>query len=164
MKITDSELYEYGVKSAPDTLKAEGETTTEDIKGIFDRLPKLIAAKFNTFVEYVTGNIYTKEQTHEYVTGYAFKLQHGGMNAAIYDSNGNGVVDNAEKLDGHGADYFAKAEHGHTADKIEGGTFGGSVAATSVNRSECCLRNSEVRITDTAGARQSTDRLIFVRK
>lgn len=37
----------------------------------------------------------------------------GDMMKATYDSNGNGIVDNAEKLEGHDASYFAQATHSH---------------------------------------------------
>lgn len=37
----------------------------------------------------------------------------GDMLKAVYDANNNGIVDNAEKLDGKTADYFAKAAHDH---------------------------------------------------
>ncbi len=37
----------------------------------------------------------------------------GDMLMSVYDTDGNGVVDNAEKLDGKTADYFAKAQHEH---------------------------------------------------
>lgn len=37
----------------------------------------------------------------------------GDMLMSVYDTNGNGVVDNAEKFDGKTVDYFAKAEHTH---------------------------------------------------
>lgn len=39
----------------------------------------------------------------------------GDMLKAIYDTDNDGTVDNAAQLGGHGADYFATAEHGHTA-------------------------------------------------
>ena len=45
MKISDYEMNQYSVKSAPDTLKAEGNVTPRDIKHIFDRLPEFIAQK-----------------------------------------------------------------------------------------------------------------------
>lgn len=42
------------------------------------------------------------------------ELGGGDMMKAKYDTNNDGIVDNAEKLEGHHADYFAKAEHTHT--------------------------------------------------
>lgn len=38
----------------------------------------------------------------------------GDMLKATYDKDGNGIVDNAEKLEGHAASYFAQAAHTHT--------------------------------------------------
>lgn len=37
----------------------------------------------------------------------------GDMLMSIYDRDGNGVVDNAEKLGGHSPDHFAQADHSH---------------------------------------------------
>ena len=53
MKITDVEINESNVKSAPDVLNADGEKSTRDIKDIFDRLPELIAKKHNELVDYL---------------------------------------------------------------------------------------------------------------
>lgn len=47
------------------------------------------------------------------ISGDIGDLGGGDMMKATYDTNGNGIVDNAEKLDGHAADYFATAEHTH---------------------------------------------------
>ena len=44
----------------------------------------------------------------------------GDMMKATYDSNGNGIVDNAEKLEGHAASYFAKATHSHAIADVNG--------------------------------------------
>lgn len=38
----------------------------------------------------------------------------GDMIMSVYDTNGNGVVDNAEKFDGKTVDYFATANHEHS--------------------------------------------------
>ena len=38
----------------------------------------------------------------------------GDMLKATYDKDRNGIVDNAEKLEGHAASYFAQAAHTHT--------------------------------------------------
>ena len=42
------------------------------------------------------------------------------MMKATYDSNGNGIVDNAEKLEGHAASYFAQATHSHAITDVNG--------------------------------------------
>ena len=44
----------------------------------------------------------------------------GDMMKATYDSNGNGIVDNAEKLEGHAASYFAQAIHSHAIADVNG--------------------------------------------
>lgn len=44
----------------------------------------------------------------------------GDMMKATYDSNGNGIVDNAEKLEGHAASYFAQATHSHAIADVNG--------------------------------------------
>lgn len=44
----------------------------------------------------------------------------GDMMKATYDSNGNGIVDNAEKLEGHAASYFAHATHSHAIADVNG--------------------------------------------
>ena len=44
----------------------------------------------------------------------------GDMMKATYDSNGNGIVDNAEKLEGHAASYFAQATHFHAIADVNG--------------------------------------------
>ena len=44
----------------------------------------------------------------------------GDMMKATYDSNGNGIVDNAEKLEGHAASYFAKTTHSHAIADVNG--------------------------------------------
>lgn len=45
-----------------------------------------------------------------------------------------------------------------------GGIFTGDVTAYSENRTSACLRNTEVRITNTEGELQSTNKIIMVRK
>lgn len=44
----------------------------------------------------------------------------GDMLKATYDTNGNGIVDDAEKLEGHAASYFAQASHTHTIGDVTG--------------------------------------------
>ena len=44
----------------------------------------------------------------------------GDMMKDTYDSNGNGIVDNAEKLEGHAASYFAQATHSHAIADVNG--------------------------------------------
>ena len=44
----------------------------------------------------------------------------GDMMKATYDNDGNGIVDNAEKLEGHAASYFAHATHSHAIADVNG--------------------------------------------
>ena len=47
----------------------------------------------------------------------------GDMSKSVYDANGNGVVDNAEKLGGHAASYFSPATHNHDGVYQPAGTY-----------------------------------------
>ena len=110
MKITDLEISENNVKSAPDSLKAQGNVTPREIKHIFDKLPELIAAKFNALAEYVEGSIYTKEQADAAIAQRIVEMGGGDMTRAVYDRDGDGIVDNAENalaLGGKAASLYA---------------------------------------------------------
>ncbi|MBS7388550.1 MAG: hypothetical protein KIG30_08320, partial [Eubacteriales bacterium] len=47
----------------------------------------------------------------------------GDMSKSVYDANGNGAVDNAEKLGGHAASYFSPATHNHDGVYQPAGTY-----------------------------------------
>ena len=47
----------------------------------------------------------------------------GDMSKSVYDANGNGAVDNAEKLGGHAASYFSPATHNHDSVYQPAGTY-----------------------------------------
>ena len=42
------------------------------------------------------------------------------MAKSVYATDNNGIVDNAEKLEGHAASYFAKATHSHAITDVNG--------------------------------------------
>lgn len=44
----------------------------------------------------------------------------GDMAKSVYDTDDNGIVDNAEKLEGHAASYFAQATHSHAIADVNG--------------------------------------------
>ena len=44
----------------------------------------------------------------------------GDMAKSVYDTDNNGIVDNAEKLEGHAASYFAQATHSHAITDVNG--------------------------------------------
>ena len=52
-------------------------------------------------------NVYTKTETDAAIGSKITQLGAGDMAKAVYDTDGDGVVDNAAKLAGHGADYFS---------------------------------------------------------
>lgn len=60
----------------------------------------------------------------------------GDMSKAVYDTNADGVVDNAERLGGHTADEFMQ---------ITGGEFTGAVKAIEAPMSGAYLRNISIR-------------------
>lgn len=105
-KITDSEINENNVKSAADLLKGE----PRDNKNIFDRLPELIATKFNSFIDAVVSNFYTKTETEEKINQKVSEMTNGGMSTFTYDKNNNGIVDDAEKLGGREAGVYLYQE------------------------------------------------------
>ncbi|MBQ6895843.1 MAG: hypothetical protein IJN69_01375 [Oscillospiraceae bacterium] len=113
MKITDFEISENCVKSAPDSLKAEGDISPRDIKHIFDKLPELIAAKFNAFADYVLENIYSKAETDAAISQRVVEIGGGDMAKAVYDKDNDGFVDvatHAMFLNGLDSRAFARAE------------------------------------------------------
>ena len=57
-KITQSEIDNNNVKSAANSLRGD----PEDNKNVFDKLPELIAEKFNAFVEWTGNSMLTTEQ------------------------------------------------------------------------------------------------------
>ena len=112
MKISDLEILENNVKSAPDNLVAEGNVSTRDIKNIFDKLPELIASKHNEFVDYVDESIYTKQEVDSAINQKVFETGSADMNKAVYDKNNSGVVDDSERLGGKTADkYMDKTQY-----------------------------------------------------
>lgn len=44
----------------------------------------------------------------------------GDMKKSVYDADGDGVVDNAQKLDGRTAAHFAAAQHSHAMSQVSG--------------------------------------------
>lgn len=110
-KITENEKVS-GVVAAPTTLT----DTAQNNKMVFDRLPKLIADKFNNFVDAVKTKFteyLTAQQTIDLVNSTLAAIGAGDMTKGEYATEEEGVVRtaaNARQLDGKNADYFmAKA-------------------------------------------------------
>ena len=84
-------------------------------------------------------------------------LSKNTMAKSVYDTNNNGIVDNAEKLDGHEADYFMPKT---------GDTFTGTVKARSDTR-EITYSPGElvnISIRNSSGNAVSTRFLLMIRK
>lgn len=105
-KITDSEI-NSGVVAAPDILS----DTPQENKSVFDRLPKMIANKFNLFLDFVDAMFYSKEEVEEAIDQRVIEIGAGDMAQGIYDKTHNGVVDNAERVNGIWFDF--KDENGN---------------------------------------------------
>lgn len=106
---------EYGIKSSdrvgkgvtglPDTPGL----STGDMQERFDSLGNLAIDKFNAVVNSVGDvieNSPIKLPTMAAIVAYVQLLGGGDMLKLIYDTNDDGVVDNAEKLNGHSEVYF----------------------------------------------------------
>lgn len=97
-KITQNEINENNVKSAADLLKGE----PRDNKNIFDRLPELIANKVNGFIDAVISKFadyYNKTETEQKINEKVTELGKGDMAKAVYDTDGDGIVDNAKNAE-----------------------------------------------------------------
>ena len=117
-KISEAEIQQNNVKSAQDTLDG----SPQENKAVFDKLPELIANRFNGLTEYVFGKIYTKEdidkiagekcdvsqvytkkevytknETDQKINNAVFDSKNSDMQKAVYDKNNDGVVDSAEQ-------------------------------------------------------------------
>lgn len=109
-KITTEEISANNVKSAADHIT---DKDVQKTKNVFDRLPELIARKFNDFVDWVKTELdsrYTKTATEKIITERIKETGGGDMLSSEYAAEGEiGVVKtaaNARQLAGKNADYF----------------------------------------------------------
>lgn len=104
-KITSADRVNKGVTGLPDTPGL----STGDMQARFDSLGNLAIDKFNALVEAV-GDIVVNDPkqipTMKAIVEYVVSMGGGDMTKAVYDTNDDGVVDNASQLEGHGAVYF----------------------------------------------------------
>ena len=107
-KITDSEL-ESGVVAAPDTLT----DTPRNNKLVFDRLPRLIATKFNGFVDSVIANLanyYNKFEIDNKVTALSSEINNK-TTALSNEINNKTVALNSEiSKKANSVDVYVKTE------------------------------------------------------
>lgn len=95
-KITKTEIDLNNVKSAPTN---NGGNDPQANKHIFDKLPELIAAKLNSFIDAVMAKFaefYTKTEVDAAISNRIVKIGAGDMAKAVYDADGDGVVDKAK--------------------------------------------------------------------
>jgi len=104
-KITSADRVNKGVTGLPDTPGL----STGDMQARFDSLGNLAIDKFNAVVDAVGDIVVNDPQklpTMKAIVDYVVSMGGGDMTKAVYDTDNDGVVDNAEALDGHSATYF----------------------------------------------------------
>ena len=104
-KISSADRAGKGVTGLPDTPGL----STGDMQARFDSLGNLAIDKFNAVVDSVGDTITndgTKLPTMKGIVSYVSAMGGGDMTKEVYDTNDDGVVDNAEQLNGHSETYF----------------------------------------------------------
>ena len=104
-KITNADRTGKGVVGLPDTPGL----STGDMQARFDSLGNLAIDKFNAMVEASTDTVTnddTKFPTCKGIVDYVSVTGNGDMLKAVYDTDDDGVVDNAAQLNGHDDIYF----------------------------------------------------------
>ena len=104
-KITSADRSGKGVTGLPDTPGL----STGDMQARFDSLANLVIDFYNKMVDNVGGGIEnsdTKLPTMKDIVDYVVSMGGGDMTKAVYDTDDDGIVDNSEQLEGHGAVYF----------------------------------------------------------
>lgn len=114
------------------------------------------------------SNAKTSETNAEYWAKQAQSgAQSGDMMKSVYDTNGDGIVDNSEKLGGQLPEYYAPASHTQSANTITGGTLAGQVNANATsmgNIGTAQVRDIQASTTDLTAGTSSllTGRIYFV--
>ena len=104
-KISSADRAGKGVTGLPDTPGL----STGDMQARFDSLGNLAIDKFNNVVDNVGDTITndsTKLPTMAAIVDYVVSMGGGDMVKAVYDTDNNGIVDNSERLAGHGPEYY----------------------------------------------------------
>lgn len=124
-----------------------------------------------------SDDVYTKEETDAAIARTVTEIGAGDMQKAVYDTDGDGVVDNAEKLGGKtpgqltfGADQIITDETTNKKlsqtleEKINksGGSFTGEVRADSGASTNTRIRN--IMVHNNAGTNIYTDYIYMKRK
>ena len=86
-------------------------------------MPDFVYAFYATIQGSNTGTLSVTLDTSALVTQAtltAAVAKAGDMKKSVYDADGDGVVDNAKKLDGRTAAQFAAAQHSHAMSQVSG--------------------------------------------
>lgn len=86
-------------------------------------MPDFVYAFYATIQGSNTGTLSVTLDTSALVTQatlIAAVAKAGDMKKSVYDADGDGVVDNAQKLDGRTAAQFAAAQHSHDMSQVSG--------------------------------------------
>lgn len=135
-KITAEDRQNKGVSGLPDTPNM----TTAAIQERFDTLGNLSIDKFNALVDAASDTVDGSEDkfpTNKAVSELIEEMGGGDMLRAVYDTDRDGIVDNAENsqaLNGHADTYFGKASDVTTnAENISTLTSGLATANTRID-------------------------------
>jgi archaellum component FlaD/FlaE len=104
-KITEADLVGKGVVGQEDTPMLSASEMQYKVEEI---TRDVVIPAVNTLVDEVEDR-YTRKETDTAINEKVKEIGAGDMAKAVYDADGDDVVDNAMQLDGHPASYFAKA-------------------------------------------------------
>lgn len=112
-KITDSDLEGVGVLGLPDTP----ELSSEEMQAKFEETVRsVVIPAFNQLVADIEAKdmtISTTEQVRSMINQRIVNAGAGDMAMDVYDSDADGIVDNAAMLGGYGPEHYAKTEDVH---------------------------------------------------
>ena len=138
-KIADADLNGKGNIGKADTPGV----TLSEMQRIMDEIPReVLVPKINAIIDDVNlksvrAETYTKTETDTAINNKMIAIGAGDMAKSVYDPDGDGIVDDAEKLGGVLPNGYATAAQGAEADALVSGTtpagnatkFGGALPA-----------------------------------
>lgn len=161
--------------------------TKTEVDGKEKALNTAVGTKANDVDVYKKTETYTKSETDEAISQKVLAIGAGDMAKDVYDTNFNGVVDDAEKLGGELPEYYATKTEAETAQTTannavtaaqnaqsvadaampkSGGNFTDMVryygGTSSFNYSNYCFRN--IGVTNSSGTTVATVSIKMVRK
>lgn len=97
-KITEDKLQGKGVMGLPDTP----DLSTAEMQAKFEEVVRdVVIPAFNQLIDAIVedmGNIWTKEEVAQEIGQKVVEIGSGDMAKAVYDTDGDGIVDKAAKL------------------------------------------------------------------